>query len=338
MRKIISISVSLFFIVFVFTLLILAFISSKTKVNLFYFPKLLFATINNPKPFSNFNLIFLGLDYRNDQVEKTQTTDTIMLFNLNTSSTVHLISLPRDLWDSLLEIKINKIYPQSVDMPHPYQFVENSFSRITGLPIDRTIILTTDNLAKLIDIIGGVDIYLESGFKDDKFPNPEYIKNPSPQTSIYKEVEFSKGWVHLNSSNINEFVRSRKSSDNAVLGGTDIGRVKHQQLVITALVEKLKSSKNYNTLINLYIFFHQDIQTNLTDSDIISILLAKKNKLLNLSLNKVTIPTNEDAIGIKDYILYYPGFSVNGQWVFLPKGDNYQVLHQFIQKSINYEN
>lgn len=315
-------------------------LSKSTHTNLFYFPTLFFSVLKNKPQFNELNIAFLGLDYRDDKFEKTETTDTIVIFNLNQSSTINTISLPRDLWDYSLKTKINKIYPQSKSATNQFAFIQNHFSNITGLTIDKTIILNTENLSALVDTIGGVDVFLDKGFKDDMFPNPEYIKNPSPKTPVYITVVFPAGNTHLTSENINYFIRSRKSAQDSASGGTDIGRTKRQQLVINALLDKIKSPsflKNPNNLISLYNFFHQKIETNLTDTDILNILLAKNKTLLNTKLNKITIPTNEDAVGIKDYVLYYPGYLVEGQWVFLPLDKEYKGLQQFIKQALSYE-
>src|SRR5687767_10098266 len=45
------------------------------------------------------NFLLLGLDRRNDSLEKTILTDSIVIASLNTStSQVKLVPLPRDLW------------------------------------------------------------------------------------------------------------------------------------------------------------------------------------------------------------------------------------------------
>ncbi|PJE67116.1 hypothetical protein COU93_00520, partial [Candidatus Shapirobacteria bacterium CG10_big_fil_rev_8_21_14_0_10_36_6] len=57
------------------------------------------------------NFLILGLDPRNDLLEKTQTTDTIIYANISPKyDSVKLFSLPRDLWFYQKSIKINQIY------------------------------------------------------------------------------------------------------------------------------------------------------------------------------------------------------------------------------------
>ncbi len=284
----------------------------------------------------NFNFMLLGLDKRDDEFEKTTTTDTIIFGSLNfTNQKLNLVSLPRDIWDYEINAKINNVYPQSLETTDKFSFIQNNYTKITGQRIDKTIIMTTDNLIDFVKVIGGVDVYLNKGFTDNKYPNPEYIKNPSPKVPIYMTVSYPTGWNHLNESNITPFVRSRKSAETAADGGTDIGRIERQQLLIDAIMGKVRNPQflsDYSNIIKLYNFWHQDISTNLSDKDLLSIGLVIKNNYKNISLNKVNIPI---GTGPKDGVIYHPEKFINLQWVFTTADKDYSQLKQFINSSIN---
>lgn len=289
---------------------------------------------NNPyQPQSPVNFLLLGLDPRDDQLEKTNTTDTIIFLSLDLSTAgLTLISLPRDLWFYPLEAKINQIYPKSFDQSDRFTYIQNNFSQIIGQKIDHTFIITSQNLIDFVNLLAGVDVYLKNGFTDTQFPNPEYIKNPSPHIPVYITIDFAPGWNHLDQSNIAFFVRSRYSAPTADQGGTDIGRNQRQQLLIQAILTKLKSPKlAFVNIVNFYNFFHQNIQTNLSDKEIFSLLLALRKDIFNLNVQKITIPTGEN---IQKDILYYPGRLFYGQWVFLPQDRGYQSLQDFIRQSL----
>lgn len=272
------------------------------------------------------NFMVLGLDYRNDQLEKTQTTDTIIFASYNLKSNkITIISLPRDIWDWQLGSKINDIYPRSLEQPNKFKYIKDNFQRITGQKIDHVIIINTDTLASLVKLVGGIDISLETGFKDTQYPNPEHVKNPlDKNVPVYITVEFKPGLVHLDSNNILPFVRSRKS----LIGGTDIGRILRQQLVIEAILQKIKSKSFYTqskNIINLYQFWHRQIITDVTDNSLLSLLLQQKTKLLQASLNKIDIPPS---------LYYHPNKFINQQWVFIFQDKDFTLLHQFIAHSL----
>jgi LCP family protein required for cell wall assembly len=312
-------------------------VSIQTQTPISYFPNLFLSVKNNPSLSPNINFLILGLDPRNDKLEKTETTDTIMLANLSPDWQINLISIPRDLWSYPLNTKINQIYPLSIGQSNQFQYIQDNFSYITGQKIDRTIVLTTQNLITLTNIVGGIDLYQDVGFIDKQYPNPEYIKNPSPKIPVYKTVEFPSGWIHLDESNITEFVRSRKSSETATNGGTDLGRIKRQQLLIDALILKIKSPdflRHPQNLFALYNFWKTQITSNFTDHDLLSLGYQGYPYISQVKINKFNIPAGENP---KTDIIYHPSKFINKQWVFIPQDKNYTSLHQFIKLSF-YDN
>lgn len=294
---------------------------------LILFTFLYFTNKNNPLKYQdNYNLMILGLDPRDDALEKTNTTDTIIFASINLKkSIINLISIPRDLWSYQDKYKINQIYPQNINN---FDSIQNKFSQIIGQKINNTIVITTQNLIDLVNKIDGVDLYLEQGFKDTKYPNPEYIKNPSKEIPIYKTIEFPSGNIHLDESNITEFVRSRHSSETAATGGTDLGRMKRQQILIEAIFKKALSTKY---LPQLYDFYRHELKSNLTYKDIANLALHFKFQILNLKLNKVNLPIGETA---KDGVIYYPNKLTDKQWAFIPSDPDYKSFKDFINTSI----
>jgi len=330
-------------IIFSFVLLIFVYsfykglvhLSSKTNRPVFYFPRLLLTAKKSPTIDGSFNFLLLGLDPRDDSLEKTETTDTIMLANFNPDLNINLLSIPRDLWDYQLNTKINQIYPLSIGKSEPFLYIQDRFSDITGQPIDRTMIITTQNLIDITNLIGGVDVYLDNGFRDEQYPNPEYISNPQANVPVYVTIEFPRGWIHLDSENISQFVRSRKSSDDPDSGGTDIGRIHRQQLLIDALISKLKTIDylhHSDLIFDMYRYFNDHLTTNFSDLDLASLAVNFAPRLSSLQLTKIEIPSGNDPV---NDIVYHPARFINNQWVFIPQDKDYQRFKQFIARSFN---
>jgi LCP family protein required for cell wall assembly len=283
----------------------------------------------------NINFVILGLDKRNDTLEKTETTDTVIFASLNLKNyKVNTISIPRDLWIYNLNVKVNEIYPLSLKQPDKFSYIKDQFQKITNQNIDHVVVITTDNLIEFVNLIGGVDLNLDQGFIDKKYPNPDYIKNPSKNIPIYKTVEFKAGPVHLDQSNITEFVRSRKGGETEAQGGTDLARIHRQQLLLEAVLAKVKSGQfisSESQLINLYQFWNQKLFKDVTDTNIIQMFSILNENINQLTLNKIEIPVGTTA---KDGLIYHPTTFINKQWVFIPSDKEYQQLQQFIDKSI----
>jgi len=282
------------------------------------------------------NFIVLGLDERNDSLEVTQTTDTIMFVSLNLKTLkINTISLPRDLWSYNINAKINQIYPLSLKESDKFAYIKDNFKFITGQNIDHILVVNTNNLINFVKLIGGVDLNLDIGFVDKKYPNPDYIASPSASIPIYKTIEFQAGQLHLDESNITEFVRSRHGGETAAQGGTDIGRIHRQQLLLEAIISKIKSNSfipNKDQLLGLYKLWDQEIIKDINDTQVFQIFSAFNSGLSNLSLNKIEIKIGDSQ---KDNFIYHPIKFINSQWVYLPSDEKYQSLQKFIQESIN---
>lgn len=295
-------------------------------------------SINKNNPYLNkdkINFIVLGMDKRDDLLEKTNTTDTIMFVSLNLNNQkINTISIPRDLWFYDINSKVNEIYPLSLVQSDQIGFIKNQFYKLLNQPIDHVVILTTDNLIKFVTLIGGVDVNLEKGFIDNQYPNPGYIKNPTSNIPKYKTIEFKSGLVHLDATNITEFVRSRKGSETISGGGTDLARIQRQQLLVEALLNKLKTGqfmKNNPNLIGLYHFWDNEIIKDISDLNILNLLSKTGQNISKLTLNKVEISIGTNS---KNGTIYHPLYFKNKQWVFIPSDKEYKAFQQYISDSI----
>ncbi len=296
------------------------------------------SSINKNNPYQNIdkiNFIVLGLDKRDDSLEKTNTTDTIMFVSLNLKNQkINTISIPRDLWFYDINSKVNEIYPLSLNQPNQLRFIKDKFQRLTGQSINHVLVFTTDNLIKFVNLIGGVDLYLETGFIDNQYPNPEYIKNPIPNIPKYKTIEFKSGLIHLDETNVTEFVRSRKGSDLVVNGGTDLARIQRQQLLVEAVLNKLKSGQfidNKLNPINFYNFWDQEIIKDISDKNFLQILSVLGDTIPKLTLNKIEVPVGTNT---KNGLIYHPSSFINNQWVYVPADQEYKAFQQFFSESL----
>jgi len=302
--------------------------SRATNRSPFYFLDLLKHSLLSNQVNAPFNTIILGLDPRHDWLENTETTDTIIAVNFQpTTARVNLVSLPRDLWDYNRQTKINHIY-QDLKAQSLVQTLPAAFKPIIGQDLEFYVVIDTQDLIDFVSTIGGVDVYLDQGFKDDQYPNPEYIRQVNSTAPPYITIEFPSGQNHLDQSNVAGFVRSRKSSDNPNSGGTDLGRIKRQQLLIDAIIRKLSTPDFFldpQNIANLYLFWHQNIETNIPDTLLADLLVNFLPKIKSLHLNSFNVDT----------VIYHPTRFINNQWVFLPLSPDYRELHQYIGDSFS---
>ncbi len=280
------------------------------------------------------NFLLLGLDKRDDELENTLLTDTLIFASLNTANgKLVLIPIPRDLWVGELKTKINALfyYGETEKKGDGPNFVRNWISKIIGQPIDYWMVIDYQNFPSLVDDLGGVDTYIEEGFEDKQYPNPDYIKASDSGEPVYVTVKFDKGWQKLDGENALKFVRSRYSPD--LKEGSDLGRSSRQiQLfkAITAALFKKESFFDGRKVGYLYKFWLEKIRTNLEDEEIFALILAMGPKAIDIL--PVSIPASYEQG--KEAILINPNYLIDNQWVWLPKDPSWEELRKFIKVQI----
>ncbi|HEY8601101.1 MAG TPA: LCP family protein [Thermomicrobiales bacterium] len=182
-------------------------------------------------------------------------TDTlqVMSFEPKTGG-VTLISVPRDLWIQLPQYqgrggywgRINEAYTVGMgnvdrnDMNIPYskhdaggQMAMKAVSQVLGIPLDYWISLDFVGFRRFIDAIGGVNVNVERAFTDREYPNNDDADiDPS-----YRTVHFDAGIQHMNGETAITFARSRHAPED----GSDFGRARRQQLLMSAVKDQIVS-------------------------------------------------------------------------------------------------
>lgn len=183
------------------------------------------------------NILFLGVP--GDGSRGALLTDTIFVVHLNTDKKkIAIISIPRDLWvkNSLdnSSIKINGLYAlenrhNNFAKAKKYNLITNKVSQILNREIHYVVIFDLVGFGKLIDLVGGVTIWLEKDIIDPNLVNPY---NPN---EIFK---LEAGWRNLDGKLAIKFVRSRYDPEG------DFYRIKHQQQLLANLKEKITKLSN----------------------------------------------------------------------------------------------
>lgn len=207
-----------------------------------------------------FNLLLLGVDARENEDSRT---DVIMLAHVNLSrGIVNLVSIPRDTRVNLPGVgytKINHAHLLGELKSGGHGGTEASLqavSNLSGVPINYYMKTNFDGFVHFIDAIGGLDVDLEK---------------PVKLTYVYKTLPAGK--QHLDGDLTLNLVRERHS-----LAEGDTNRQQNQALVLKAMFSKMLEPGNLVKLPDLLGSVKKDIlDTNLSDSDIISLSLLAKD-------------------------------------------------------------
>jgi LCP family protein required for cell wall assembly len=203
------------------------------------------------------NILVLGVDQRPSQKAATR-TDTMILLTVDPASkTAGMLSIPRDLWVRIPTVGYNKIttahyYGEANDYPGggpalAAKTVEKEF----GVRPHYYVRVNFAGFEKIIDHIGGIDIYVEKTINDPKYPDHNYGFDP---------LYIPAGQQHFNGEMALKYARTRHSD-------SDYGRMRRQQQVIEAVVRRVLDTGQLDTLIakapTLWQSFQDTVETDI---------------------------------------------------------------------------
>jgi LCP family protein required for cell wall assembly len=275
--------------------------------------------------------LILGLDQRNDALESTLLTDTIIIARVDVEqNTITLLPVPRDLWIDELKTKINALYyyGKQKENTTPAVYTAEEIGRITGVTFDYWVVINYQKLDDLVDQMGGITIDVPQSFTDNNYPNPDYLTDPVQP--IYTTVSFQTGIQTMNGERTLAYVRSRSSDD--LLEGSDLARSSRQTQVFNALIKQISEPSLFykpDRIGSLYRFWHENMETNISDSSLVALGLSLNPH--SLSYKTVSIPA---SFSDDKQILFNPPLSKYGLWVWEPRDSSWEELREFIKNTM----
>lgn len=191
----------------------------------------------------------------------TELTDTIMLCAyFPQEQKVSILSIPRDTFigddkdNTTSYDKINALYQKS-----PENTLE-AVRKLTGVDVRNYVVINNNALEKVIDAVGG--IYFD-------VPIDMWYDDPTQDLHIY----INKGYQLLNGENAVKVLRFRHNNDMSTYpkeyGEQDLGRMRTQREFIKAAANQILSSNNILKLNEILEIVFDNIQTNLSISELI---------------------------------------------------------------------
>ncbi|WP_422769759.1 LCP family protein [Plantactinospora sp. WMMC1484] len=176
------------------------------------------------------NILILGSDTRDPSNTGGSRSDTIILAHLPADrSSAQLVSIPRDTWVNVpkskdgrhggRDAKINAAYAWG-GIPLMVQTVE----KFTGVRIDHVAIVDFAGFKEIVDALGGVQLTVEESFTSTHSLLPTGRR------------EFKKGPQTMDGAQALDYARERYAFKDG-----DFARIRHQQQVIRAILDKAAS-------------------------------------------------------------------------------------------------
>lgn len=169
-----------------------------------------------------FNVLISGSDTRGGFDENGR-SDVIMVATVNPKThTILLTSVPRDFYvttacdagDGCMQGALDKITHTGI---HGTNTTKRTVEQLLGIEINYTFKVGFDTVTELVDVLGGVDVYVEPGY--------------ATTNSLYSVHE---GINHLNAEQALAFARDRYSYTEG-----DRQRTKNQQQVLMGIVKEV---------------------------------------------------------------------------------------------------
>ena len=279
------------------------------------------------------NFLFLGI--RGEGSDSPNLSDTIIVFSYNHfQKSAALLSIPRDLWVPSLQAKINTAfhYGEEASAGAGITLAQAAILEVTGQPVHYTSVIDFALFREVIDLLGGINVINETAFTDTEFPIPGREK-ALPVSSRYETITFPAGKIPMDGNTALKFVRSRHSQGES---GTDYDRGRRQQAVISAIKEKMLSpqflldEQKFITLIDLV---GSRLKTNLRP-DLYPVLAKLALSLQGRPIRNLSLSDQPDENGI--VILFNPPtYQYKGEWVLIPKNNNWGALKQYVQNRLS---
>lgn len=248
-----------------------------------------------------FTILLTGVDSEKEDIsDSTFNGDSLMLITFNpiTLNTT-ILSIPRDSFVPIACVSGNPRSKITHAASYGQQCMIDTIQNYTGITIDYYVKMNFKGVVKLVDTLGGVEVDVPFAFCEQN-SNRQWGEN-----TVYVE----KGLQTLNGEQALAFARhredywSRQFCPSRYIGQgvvNDFVRGQHQQLVVRALLNKMKTVRSLDTVTQLLDTVSNNMKTNMNNSQILSLYNIGKDIIAKASGENV-----EDLLGI--HKLYLSG-------------------------------
>ncbi|MFK3981405.1 LCP family protein [Micromonospora sp. NPDC050397] len=241
------------------------------------------------------NILMLGSDSRDPDSSSGSRTDTIILAHIpKDRSSAQLISIPRDTWVKVpkskdgrhggVESKINSAYSWG-GVSLMVQTVES----YTNVRVDHVAMVDFAGFKEIVDALGGVTVDVDVAFTSTHY--------------LDKQRKFVKGPMKMDGATALDYARERYAFADG-----DFARIRHQQQVIKAILDKAASGGTLTNPAKLNSFVRATTDTVSVDKELnILDMAGELRHLRSDTLGFYTSPTKGTGmIGDQSVVLPDP--------------------------------
>ncbi|WP_013323955.1 LCP family protein [Gloeothece verrucosa] len=179
-------------------------------------------------------------------------SDTMLLLRFDPSDhSVRMLSIPRDSRVEIPGVGYTKINDANVH-GGPALAARVVSKTLNDVSIDRYVRVTTDAFIELVNLVGGVEVFV---------PHPMSYRDVTQKL----EINLQEGWQTLNGDGAEQFARFRTDQYG------DIGRVQRQQMLLKALQKRLYTPAMIPRIPQAMQIVQQYIDTNLSLEEMLAL-------------------------------------------------------------------
>ena len=216
------------------------------------------------------DILFLGVDVREESNGFKGLTDTIIIYHISSwGKKDSLISIPRDTRVQLEEYgwnKINAAYKFGGE-----EMIRQEIYKLTGIEIDKVMVINFNGFKNVIDILGGVKITVEESLHDE-----------------FSGADFDPGTYTMSGEQALSFARCRSTARS------DLDRVDRQKYLLNEIIKQKLNFSIITKAPDIIKVLNNETISDFTIWDFGStgfvLLFSSKN------INRIMIPTKSAMI------------------------------------------
>lgn len=230
------------------------------------------------------NILLLGVDSNGADADLWvgTRTDTIVLVNIDPrSKTLNAISIPRD---SKVFLPKN-MGVQKINAAHAIGGIDMTIKTIEdtlGVHVDRYIMVHDDAVRKIVEALGGVDIYVEKNMRYHDYAGKLHI-------------DLQKGQQHLDADQVVGYLRFRHDA----MG--DIGRTQRQQWFLRGLLQDMQKPQTIAKIPQILSVAKKYVKTDMSLYEMSQYAAVAKH----FDVDNIEIATLPGAPNKKGYTSYW---------------------------------
>ena len=253
----------------------------------------------NKKLTEPFTILVMGVDSETNGLNANGAFngDTLMMITFNPKTlSASMFSVPRDLYVPI-SCRNNALAKINSSAAYGTSCVINTMKQLTDIDIDYYVKMNFKGVVDLVEALGGITVDVEepwSWYNAGVNYGGKVCEQNSNREFGDKIVCMDPGIQTLNGEQALAYARNRHQYI-----GSDLDRIRHQQDVVEAIVEKAKTLSSFDDFKNILNAVQKNMDTNMTTDQILSLYDVGKSVLVNtingnevkFSIYKTTLET-----------------------------------------------